>query len=475
MIKRSLLWLSLCLSVPASTDELPDLGQGARTALPVYTERLLGDMIMSKIHAHHAVVSDLAINDYLSDLSDTLTHSLKDLDFPFHIFAISSPELNAFTFFGGHIAVHAGLLLASQTEGALAAVLAHEIAHIRQRHLARMVEKQQQLKPLVLAELLGAIALGALGAPQAGINTAMTAMAGHTQYLINFTRDHEQEADRIGLQIFAQAGFDPKEMYRMLEMLGHEHIYQDKPPEYLLTHPLYDSRIADIQNRVRQLPVPQKIRTDNIEFQLAQARMAVLSEPYSARAVKKFSSSKTVSMQYRYALALLRDHKPDQAYPLIQALIQIHPHQWILELSLAETEMRLNQTAVAQHRLEQLRQRYPAKLSILCQYAEVLLNTNRPQAVIRLLTQERRRFLQEPRLYQLLTQAYSTQKQWAEAHQAHAEWFALQGDFQNAFQQIDLGLAIAKETQNHRALMQLQVRQTALKEQFSQRLLITRQ
>lgn len=188
---------------------------------------------------------------------------------PFHFYLINNDQINAFAFFGGNVVLHSALFRYSDNESELASVMAHEISHVTQRHLARAMEDQKRNAPLTWVGALGSILL-AMASPQAGMAALTGTLAGTQQGMISFTRQNEEEADRIGIQVLQRSGFDPQAMPMFMGKLLDESRYSTRPPEMLLTHPLPESRLADARNRANQMrPV---VVQSSADFYLAKAR-----------------------------------------------------------------------------------------------------------------------------------------------------------------------------------------------------------
>jgi predicted Zn-dependent protease len=433
----------------------PDLGASSETILEAKNERLIGDMIMQKIHGSDFLIADPVVNEYLHEIGLNFTSQPHFCHINLDIFGVNTPEFNAFAFFGGHIAVHSGLLLGVNNESELVAVLAHETAHITQRHLARIMDASRQMMPLTAAELLAAIAVGALGAPDAGIHLATAAMAGHMQNMINFTREHEKEADRVGIQMLSQTSFDPNAMATVFQHMKKSSQYQTKPPEYLLTHPVYDSRIADAQNRAAAFT--HKQATDSLSFHLIRARLEVATEESTHKKIQRLKDKldsgryqNKIAAEYAYALSLLKSPKQEnEGLSRLQKLNTQHPNQWILELSLAEAEHVTGQPSSALNRTKRLSESYPSNYAIILQYAMLLLHNKQPEIAIKLLIAECKMHFNDPLLHQMLARAYSLSHQKIELHRSQAEWHFARGEFKDAFKQLDLAL---EYTPNNKSL-----------------------
>jgi len=264
------LLLAPALSVRADvSDNLPDMGTTAGSTLSINQELQMGDFYVRQLRASAPLIQDPLLNQYINELGLRLVAHANSVRTPFHFFLIQNDELNAFAFFGGNVVLHSSLFRYTDNESQLASVMAHEISHVTQRHLARAMEEQKRNAPLTWVGALGSILL-AMASPQAGMAALTGTLAGAQQGVISFTQGNEQEADRIGLQVLQRAGFDPQAMPTFLQKLADQSRFSSKPPEILLTHPLPDSRLADARNRANQMrPVVVQSSQD---FYMAKVR-----------------------------------------------------------------------------------------------------------------------------------------------------------------------------------------------------------
>jgi len=437
-------------TVFAIETNFPDMGESSETILEAKNQRVIGNMIMQKIHGSDFLVADPIVNEYLHGIAGHFTSQPHLRHINLDIFGVNTPEFNAFAFFGGHIAVHSGLILGVNNESELVAVLAHETAHISQRHLARIMDASRQMMPLTAAEILAAIAVGALGAPEAGIHLATAAMAGHMQSMINFTREHEKEADRVGIQMLSQTEFDPNAMASVFQCMKKNSQYQTRPPEYLLTHPVFDSRIADAQNRAATFK--QKQATDSLSFHLVRARLEIAMEESTHKKIhrlkEKLDSGRyqnKIAAEYAYALSLLKSPKQtNTGLTRLQNLNTQNPHQWMLELGLAEAEHITGQLDAALNRTKRLMEAYPSNYAIVLQHITLLLQNKQPEVAVKLLVAQRQMHFNDPTLHQMLARAYSLSHQPTDLHRSQAEWHFARGEFKDAFKQLDLALEYAQ-------------------------------
>jgi predicted Zn-dependent protease len=443
--------------------------------LPLEKERLMGTLFMQQLYGGDAVVTDPCINDYLQHLGHRLGQSSGIKDYKLHFFGVNSDELNAFAFFGGHVAVHTGLIQQVRNESELAAVLAHETAHVAQKHLPRMMAQNQKLMPLTIAQLLAATAIGVLGGGEAGAHLATAVMANHIQQMINYTHTHEQEADRIGMQILSRAQFSPQAMATVFERLQKKSIYQDKAYAYLQTHPLFESRIADAQNRAATLPYQQA--PDSLAFHLVRARLELLKNETQDECTKRLKAQLTsgkyaneTAAQYAYALALARQHKFTEALQHFRMLSNEMPHHWMIDLSLAETEYASGNRNAARASLKHWLQVYPNHPPMVFCYCTMLLELNNQQsaqeAQILLLNVliAQKNYPANPQFYELLARTQSQNKNYVGCHQSQAEWHAARGEYPKALAQLNY--ALEKVQHSPQLLKVIKQRKQALTEQF---------
>lgn len=319
-------------------DNLPDMGTSAGATLSIAQELQMGDFYVRQMRAATPLINDPLLEKYINKLGMRLASKAYSVKTPFHFYIVNNNELNAFAFFGGNVVLHSGLFAATDNESQLASVMAHEISHVTQRHLARAMEDQKKNAPLTWVGALGSVLL-ATASPQAGMAALSSTIAGTQQGMVSFTQGNEQEADRIGIQVLERAGFDPQAMPLFLGKLADQSRSATKPPEMLLTHPLPDSRLADVRNRANQMsphPCPP-----SLEFMLAKVRVLAMyteKDPTAAgEYIQKLSAGgKQEVMAAKYGKAIMdyQDKKYANASDTIQALLTSSPNNpWFLDLS----------------------------------------------------------------------------------------------------------------------------------------------
>lgn len=453
----------------AKAQNLPNLGDTERQELSPLMERKLGEEIMYDIRANKDYLSDPPIAEYLNNLGNVLVTAHPgargEASFNYYFFAVRDTQLNAFALPGGFIAVHSALLLAAQSEAELASVLSHEIGHVAQRHIARQLGQQRQDALIPLA----AMVLAALAA-RAGGDAAMGVFLGGQglaiQRQLNFGRDAEREADRVGFQIMGEAGFDTSGMVAFFQrMQAASRSYSELVPAYLLTHPLTTERIADIQARIREQPYKQRL--DSLEFYLARSRARVLQDESTqglAEAMQFFenqmmqqSRQQLAAGQYGMAFALLKkgDTAGAQSW-LDKARATIDrapapgtfsagkgPSAPTMFISLA-LDIKLVQEkdpaviAQALKEAEAAHQKYPLSRGIAYQYAEAMIADGKHEEAARFLREQVQFYREEPELHDILAKAYAKQGKLALQHMALAESYVLQGGTLAALDQLSI-------------------------------------
>ena len=442
---RLLILLVPLLTMPGVlADGLPDLGEASQSTFSPQTERRVGEAIMVDIRRDRSLVKDPELTDYLNNLGYRLVSASAENRQDFEFFVLRDNTLNAFALPGGFIGVHTGLILAAQSESELAAVLGHEIAHVTQHHLARIITKQEQSTITSLAGLAVAI-LAARSNPQIANAAMATAQASSIQTQLDFTREHEREADRIGLQTLSQAGFDPRGAATFFERLQKfNRLYENNAPEYLRTHPITSERIADIQNRLAGLPYRQV--PDSLEFQLVRAKLrAEEGTPQQAVALfedalreKKYTSE--TASRYGLTAALLRAKDYARAEQELALLRKMAPPNAIIENLAARIKTAAGQPGAALAQYQTALKSFPSHRALVYGYADALLQNRQSAQALTLINDRLRRFPLDDRLYELQAQAYAMQGKTLLSHQAQAEAYARQGNLVAAIEQLQLGL-----------------------------------
>lgn len=442
---RLLLSLSLCLPpfVPSIAVELPSIGDPAERLITPDQERQLGEAFMRRLRQQVPFVDDPELNAYVSGLGNRLVANSDDPTQRFTFFIVKDDAINAFAAPGGFIGMHSALILAARNESELAGVLAHEIAHVTQKHLVRAYDSASRMGLPTAAAILAAILIGTQSS-EAGQAAIMTVQAGSLQQQINFTRSNEQEADRIGMQTLTRSEFDPMGMPGFFERLYQSNrYYGDGVPSFLRTHPVTTDRIAESMARAEQQR-PRQVQ-DSLNFYLAQAKLRVLTSRDPAQAMRYFSQPRTdpplpeAARDYGHALALARIGDHAAATTLLTRLGKADPDRIAYPLALAQTHQSAGQHAQALEQYRQLLRLYPANAVLVEGYANSLLYGKQFAEAYRVLDNARRQQASpSPELYQLLAKAATGMGRQADAHEAMAEYYLLVGQTHGAIEQLTL-------------------------------------
>ncbi len=447
-----------------ASNDLPDLGTAAVNTFSLEKESIYGDAYMRVIRSSAPMLNDPVLNQYITELGNRLVAHATGVKTPFYFFLLRIDEINAFAFFGGHVAVHTGLFLNADNESQIASVLAHEITHVTQRHLARSLEASDKSSTATMAGLLGAILL-TIAVPQAGMAALATTQALSTQSKINYTRLHEKEADRIGMKILVDAGFDPDGAADFFTKLAARYRFTSKPPQMLLTHPLPESRITEARNRAAQYP--HRYVPDSLDFQLAKARIQVRFSNYSEESALSFFQEQLSKNNYSFkqaaeyglALALLRNKQVEQAENIIDRLLKDAPNNlfYIDTKTDLLVEHKKYDQAIAM--LEQQRRLKPTSQVLNINLANVFIESGQPKKAIPLL--EDMIFLDKQNQLPLilLSSAYSQMGNKAMEHYVKAESMALSANYDGAIDQLNFAYRLSEHDPLQLARIEAKIRQ----------------
>ena len=451
MTARSLIIASLLAlaALPAAAQGLPDLGDASSASLSDQQERTIGNRIMREVRIDPAYLDDPEVNDYISSLGLRLLSVAdpprRELDF----FVVQDETINAFALVGGHVGVHSGLIALTQNESELAGVIAHEISHILQRHQARMMAGQSRAQWSSLAALALAILASRSGGSQGGnVTEAAVATAGalQIQNQLDYTREHEREADRVGLTLLDRAGFDTRGMATFFErLLRANRLNEFKgTPSYLRTHPLTTERIAAIQDRIDHTPA--RMVPDSFEYRVTRARLlAATGSPSEAVTLFRTKiADKTVLRPredvYGLALALRRARDFDGAWKTLAPLRGTGASHPAFELLAGQlmADMRRDDEAFAIYRAA-LRD-HPRYRSLAYAYLDLLLQSGKSREALADLEERLRTVQDDAHLYELQARAFEATGRRIAQHRAQAEAYFRRGNLSAAVDQLEIAV-----------------------------------
>jgi len=441
--------VGLCLfSASPNADEidkikLPDMGDSSGTLLTPQEEKELGEAFFRSLHTQVNINQDAEIQTYIQTIGDKLAAASDAPGYPFHFFVVMDNDINAFAGPGGYIGINSGLILNTEVESELASVLAHEIAHVTQRHLYRAAEAAGRLTIPTMAATLAAILLGTQS-PALGQAAVMAIQAGSVQFQIDFTREHEAEADRVGMQTLASSEFDPRSMPTFFERLQQAtRFYGQGVPEFLRTHPVTTSRISDTRGRAETYPYKQY--PDSLNYQLTKAKLLATSPTSHEHALKylkakQFQGTEEQRVVTRYALGLLALNQQDYhgAEKSFRELTQAYPNQPQFAAALARTALASGDYKTALDIYGQLVNHHPENQVIKLEYVSSLLKAGKAESAKETLATLTEKTQALPIYWELMAQVSSTLQRPAESHRYLAEYYYATGQLKEAILQIRL-------------------------------------
>jgi len=374
---------ALLVAMPASAHaavQLPEMGEPADQALSPEDEARIGRQFMRRARAELDLVTDETLRHYIRQLGERLLAVGAGSGGDYHFFIVRDATINAFATPGGYIGVHSGLFLAARNESQLAGVLAHEIAHVEQRHIARALAASSNSGLLTAAGILAAILLAQQDS-QASQAALATGIAAGQQAQINYTRSHEAEADRLGIGILSRAGFAPSGMVEFFaQMTRRAGLNSDQSYPFLRSHPLSRERFDEAQARAGQLSEANQA-SDSLEFQLMRARLRVLISdnlPALQRQLQRErDATDSPALRYAAALAAQRLQQPQRAAELAATLLDERPQALAAQLLVAELDADGGRETAALQRLDNLVALYPHYFPAIARRARLLTASDR--------------------------------------------------------------------------------------------------
>ncbi len=419
----------------AGADEirLPDMGSPADAILNNTEEARIGRAIMRDIRNSGQVVEDPLITEYLNDIGSRIAAQANEGDHSFTFFAVQDDRINAFALPGGFIGVHTGLLEASRNENELAGVLAHEVAHVTQRHIARAIHANSRQSLLTTAMMLGAIIMAAAGGSGDAVQGAMAVAQGTAvQQQINFTRANEYEADRVGIAALADAGFDPYGMASFFDILGRQQTTAPdmRAPEFLRTHPVTTARVAEARSRARDYPPVRS--EDSTSYGIARTRTIVARFDTPEQAVDYFESrahdNQSDIDRYGRAVAYQRAGRYFDALPIFEDLLERDKSVIAYHIGLGQTLVALDQWSDAVDVFERALKLFPRNVPLVIEYGERLLELKQPEKAHALLLDLLNNVPPTPAQVRLIARAASQAGEEAEAYYYLSEYRLMIGD-----------------------------------------------
>lgn len=466
LLRPTLLTLACLLTGPGMASDLPSLGDASSALVSPQQEHQLGRAWLSLVRGQVSQLDDPQLKNFVETSVYRLSETSQLQDRRLEFVLLDSPQINAFAAPGGIVGVNGGLFLHAQTEAEYASVMAHELAHLSQRHFARGLEAQQRMQIPVMVGMLAGIIAAAAGAGDLGIAAIASTQAAALQEQRRFSRQNEQEADRIGLVNLEKAGFDPRAMPSMFERLMRQYRYDRRPPEFLLTHPVSESRIADTRNRAEQYNTSGTI--DSVRYQLMRARVQLIYEETPGIAAKRFRSMldenpKLEAARYGLAIAQIKGGQYKKARETLQPLLLSAPNDVSYNLAQVELDMAASRLDDAQSRVTRLLTLYPNNYPVNQAHIDLLMKQVRTQEAERALDEMLKSRGKDPDVWFQVAEVRGLSGNTVGLHQARGEFFALVGDYTQALEQLDY--AKRRASNNFQVASRIDARQRELMEE----------
>lgn len=439
--------LALALTAsPASAQSpdstLPSIGGAGGGLISERQEADIGRQVMTSIRRSAPQITDALVQDYLNSIIYRLVPSAPLNSSDLTLAIIDSPDINAFAVPGNIVGVNGGLFLNADSEQQFASVLAHELAHLSQRHFARRLEQQETSAPLTIAGMIAGIVLSAVTQSDIGIAAIAGTQALAVQNMLAYSRAHEQEADRVGMEILANSGMDPRGMPEMFEIMMRQNRLQgNRVPEYLSTHPLTQNRVSDTRNRAEQYP--RRDVADAQEYHLVRSRLQVRYAKSADIAVETFKdyldradTEKPDAIRYGLAVALLRNGNQNESIEQLKSLLEGTPGRITYQVTLAEALIEQEQFDQARSVLSEALSRNPGNYPITDMLARLETAVGNGERAAEYLHRLTRDMPKKEHLWLRLAEAEGLARNIVGVHRARAEYDILMGDLEAAQRQL---------------------------------------
>lgn len=430
----------------ASDILLPDLGDASSGLVSPAQEYELGQKWLRIYRSQVETSSDPFVQAYVENLIRKLAAYSDLQDKRLDILVVNNPTLNAFAVPGGIVGVHTGLFTHADTEHQFSSVLAHELAHLSQRHFARRVEQQKNKSIPNMAALLASILIAVTAGGDAGIAAISATQAAAIDSQLRFSRQMEQEADRVGMSTMVRSGMDPYAMTSMFDNMLKASRYQRRPPEFLLTHPLTESRVSDSQLRAQQFN--KKYYPGNLEYQLVKMRTQVAHQSNHQVTIKRLLDEQENGagsldvVSYGLALAQIEARRLEDAEKTLAPLLRKSPNNLFYVVAQAEIDTEREKYDKASQRLLAKLALYPNDHALNVRYAEILMKARRYKECEALLIKHSERRPKDDYVWYLLAEVHGLVGNIFEVHSARAEYFLLNGLYSKAIIQLKNALKL---------------------------------
>jgi len=444
--------LFLTINPVNANQNLPTFRDSTSGIISLEQERRLGQQFLRSIRAQAPTLDDPILQDYLEYLIYKLAANSQLDDRRIDLVLINNPTLNAFAAPGGIVGVHQGLFQHAQTEHEISAILSHELAHLSQRHFARRLAESKKNAAYNIAGLLAGIVLAATAGSEAGLAALTTSQGIAQNQILQYSREREAEADRIGIYTLADAGMDPRAMAYMFERLQQSSRYStgNRIPEFLRTHPVTTDRIADSYNQARNYP--KDTFPLSLGYQLMRARSRALTTTNlteeiarSRDGASKGTEVSATASRYGLVLVLTRAMELDEARTELATLKQAYPLNIPFQIAEANLYSRGEQSELALEVLKEALAVSPKNYPLSVAYAETFLTNRKPHAALDVLIPLTLERPNDEYVWYLVAEAYGLANNIPGVHEARAEFFVLNGNFDQAIKQLGYALPLVRQ------------------------------
>lgn len=457
-------FILLCNSAKAVDIQLPSMGEASSSIISLNQEYALGQSWLKAFRAQADISSDYIIQEYVEEILFEMVRYSDMQDKRLEVVIIDNKSLNAFAVPGGIIGVNTGLFLHAETEAQLASVLAHELSHISQRHFARSVEEQKINSTANLVGLIAGLVLAATSGADAGLALLTATQAATLESSLKYSRQNEQEADRIGITVLADAGYDPSAMGAMFEQMLESTKYLGyQAPEYLRTHPLTENRVNDALSRSQQYP--RKYYEEPDDYKLVRARIDVAESGSPDQRVAKYKALEerepTDAHRYGLALAYLDTLRFTEAKELAKTLYKGTPGNRYFGLLYAKTLGLSGEAEQAEDIIKGYLNQYPNSYSLNMAFVGLLNQSTKFSQSVEILKRMTRSRPNDSAVWYQYSETLGLAGEILELHKARAEYFMLVGAFDRAIRQLQFAKTEAKGDQIELAIIDQKISKAA--------------
>jgi beta-barrel assembly-enhancing protease len=450
--------LTPALALASNDIELPVLGDTSSAIISPIQEKALGQRALKYYRSQVPTSSDPLVIDYLENLINRLLPYSQLEDKHIDLVLVKNDTLNAFAIPGGIIGMHTGVFNYAKTENQLAAIISHEMGHLSQRHYARHLEQQKNMMMPMIAGMLAGLVLAANSNGDGGMAAIMATQAATEAAALRFSRENEQEADRIGMQTMLEAKLDPYAAADMFEEMLHATRSSRRPPEYLLTHPVTERRVADARNRA--MAHPRIAYPDNIEFQLMRSRIRFELEDTPNTAIKRFKNEldgdnlSPDASRYGLAMAYSAAGQFDAARTALKPLLEKDPKRITYLIMSADIDVAAERFKPALELLEAQLKLYPENYPLNIRYAEASMKAGQYKQSAELLERYSRKRKNDDYLWYLLAEVDGLNGDILGVHEARAEYFIANGIYDKAQIHLRNAIKMAKGQYQREAILE---------------------